>query len=501
MSIESVHALPSSRQPSASGRAEPQVSAHDPFPGIDDDDNDDKSSNVVEDVQPTPPDGRLFSPELAQARRAYFIILGRALALISILMWICLPVYWAALSSSAQRTTNLEAWYIDRDGSRVGQGLWQAFVNNTLPGPRLGWSMIRASDAGSDDQIAQMILNEQAWVAVVVEANATTRLTAARVNGDTTYNPASAITVYYAQARNEIATGNYVVPITTALLQYATEAFATSSAQRYFAQINAQGKVNDTAVGMLAQAPQTISPAISYTTMNLRPYTAPAAQAVTLVGNIFLCIFSFMITMAHSTARKLISPYLRTPSYLLIRIMTPLIAYVPLSMSYALVNLAFALPFDGRYSQSAGFLVFFVYAYLGMASLGLALEAVITLATPRFTPFFLFILIIFNVSPVVLPPELQPSFFVYGAGFPISNLSDAFRTILFNTESHLGRDAAVMVAWILLSCGTISLFTWGMRRRRSVLVQRLCGGKSSKEKTEEKLRHKGVEKSDMVGYA
>lgn len=76
------------------------------------------------------------------------------------------------------------------------------------------------------------------------------------------------------------------------MLQATTSAYATQTAQRYFALIDSNGEPNSTALQMIAQAPQTISPAISWTMVNLRPYNAPAAQAVTLVGNIFLCIFA-----------------------------------------------------------------------------------------------------------------------------------------------------------------------------------------------------------------
>ena len=34
---------------------------------------------------------------------------------------------------------------------------------------------------------------------------------------------------------------------------------------------------------------------------------------------------------------------------------------------------------------------------------------------------------------------------------------------MFNTNSHLGRNAAVIIAWIVMSCGTLSLLTWLMR--------------------------------------
>ena len=70
----------------------------------------------------------------------------------------------------------------------------------------------------------------------------------------------------------EIATGNYLVPLTTAMLQTTTTGYATASAQRYFAQINSNGQPNATALQLIATAPQTIAPGISWTMINLRPY-------------------------------------------------------------------------------------------------------------------------------------------------------------------------------------------------------------------------------------
>ena len=49
------------------------------------------------------------------------------------------------------------------------------------------------------------------------------------------------------------------------------------------------------------------------------------------------------------------------------------------------------------------------------------------------------------------------------------NSSQAFRTILFDTENFLGRNAAIIVAWIILSACTTVVFTWLVRalaRRR-----------------------------------
>ncbi|OBZ73437.1 Nitrosoguanidine resistance protein SNG1 [Grifola frondosa] len=473
VSIETVHiqTLPPSRS-SADRRAEP-------IPGAAPQDNfenrtaDVSQCSVADDNNGEPRYSGFFSPGLASVRRQYFLIIARAVLLISVLIWVSAPVYWGALSNSAKRSKNLEAWFIDRDQSRIGQAIWQAFKNNTLPGPHLNWLSMDPLAMGDDSSVSGLIAEEHAWVAVVIEANTTTTLTNARVNGDKNYDPASAIKMFYSQARNEIATANYIVPITTNLLQFTTSAYATSSAQRYFAQIRGTGDTNDTAVQMIAQAPQTISPAISWSVVNVRPYTAPAAQAVTLVGNIYLCIYAFMITMATATARDLISPHMQ---------------FLP--MSYALVSMAFHIPFSAKFSEGGGFMLFFCYIYLGMAALGLSMESMITILTPRFAPFFLFILIIYNISPVVLPSELQAPFYRYGDGFPIRNLSQALRTIMFNTKSSLGRNAAVLVAWIIMSCATMTIFTWLIRRREHVRLRRIAEVDSSGSKKDSQEEQK-----------
>ena len=53
-------------------------------------------------------------------------------------------------------------------------------------------------------------------------------------------------------------------------------------------------------------------------------------------------------TMGHAAARSIIAPHLAFSSYIILRIVVPLLIYIPLSLSYALVSVAYDLPFDGR---------------------------------------------------------------------------------------------------------------------------------------------------------
>ncbi|KIJ68923.1 hypothetical protein HYDPIDRAFT_144365 [Hydnomerulius pinastri MD-312] len=427
-----------------------------------------------------------FAPEVAHARKEFLTIVLRAIGLTLLLMWTCLPAYWGALAFSSSLTNNLTVWFIDRDQSRIGHALWNDIANNTNPGPQLGWVAVDAQSAGSDDDIMAAVVNQQTWLALVVEANATQSLALARQHGDSTYDPTSALTLYYAQARQEVAAGNYLIPLSTSLLQQSTTAWATTSAQQYLAEIYANGQVNQTALQLLAKAPQTISPGISWRTVNLRPYDAPVATAVILVGQIFLCIFAFIVAMANASARALIQKQLRLRSYLALRFAVPLLAYIPMSLTYALVSIAFQLPTNARYSAVGGFFLFWMYVYMGMAALGLALESMITLLTPKFTPFFLFSLIIVNISSAALPDALQPSFYSLSVAFPVWNLSQAMRTIVFNTQSYLAQNAGVLIGWSLMSSMTLIGFTWYFRRCEIIAALRNepqeRDGEGSKEK-------------------
>ncbi|KAG8692181.1 hypothetical protein FRC08_009958 [Ceratobasidium sp. 394] len=402
----------------------------------------------------------VFDPRIAHLRKIYMKIMLGTLMLTIVMMWICVPVYWGSLARSATHAPSLKTWVIDRDGGEVGQAVVQGLLATTQGGTKqhLGWRQIPADQV---DDVAYAIVDEQAWGAVVINPGATARLAAARASGNSSYNPMSAITFYYAQARNEQATGSYVSPLTIQALTQTLQQFNAKSAATYLSSVAG----NATALAALSAAPQTLSPGIWWATENLRPYNAPVATALTLVGQIYLCIFAFIITMSNDAARGVLGPFLRLRSYLALRLLVPLTLYLPLSLAFAMISLPFHAPFGTKYTYAGGFFLYFFYTYIGMAALGLSTEAMVTILTPRFMSFFLIPLIIANVAVATLPFELQPRFYEYGHAFPVFNNTQAVRTILFNTKNHLGLNAGVIIGWCVLSCITIPLFTVIMRRR------------------------------------
>lgn len=97
---------------------------------------------------------------------------------------------------------------------------------------------------------------------------------------------------------------------------------------------------------------------------------------------------------------------------------------------------------------------------------GFAIEFWVTILTVRFTAFAMLFIIIYQVSVVPFPHDLQVSFYRYGVAVPFYRLSNMYRTLVFDTRNRLGEGFGVLLAWVVLSALiTMPLITWFFRRR------------------------------------
>ncbi|GFZ51748.1 hypothetical protein JCM24511_09516, partial [Saitozyma sp. JCM 24511] len=398
-----------------------------------------------------------FDPEMASFRKLAFMILGKAAVISILVMWSCLPFYWGSVWKADRYTNKLTVRVIDRDGGAVGQSVTSGMLAQT----KLRYFQSSVTVFPSDAVVAKDIVEEGAWAAIVIQPNVTAKLIAARQSGNASYDGSSALQVYYTQARQESAVNRYLLPYIQLELGKVVANVSTQSIAQYLATNSG----NATAVALLAEAPTSVHNSVYYTLTDIRPYDQPVAQAITLVGLIQLLIFAFVITMNNNAVREIIAPYLTNRSYLAYRIVAPLTLYSVVSFFYAMVNLPFKVDFGAKYSYHNGFFLWAFVLNLGMASLGLATEFMITIIGPKFMPFFLIPLIIANVSVVSLPHELQPWIYRYGPAMPSFNLGRTVRTIIFDTKNQIGMDIGILIAWIVVSCCTITVATWLFRRK------------------------------------
>ncbi|KAF9509682.1 hypothetical protein BS47DRAFT_1411675 [Hydnum rufescens UP504] len=406
-----------------------------------------------------------FAPELATKRKVFIEGLITTTILTIIVIWVNLSLYWGAFAHQRDFSKFLDARFIDQDGNDLGTAMRAAFQANidARTNSKIGWVINNQAQSFSDDQVRNLVIEERAWGLVIGKYGATDALIKARENGDSSYNASAAVTFYYNQGRNENGANNYVVPYTEAILNTALANFSAYYTAEYFARQAG----NVTAMRGVARAPQTICDVFSYSSLNLRPYTAPVAQSITIVGYIYVVIFAFILTMTSLQERLALKPFASFRQAVFYRILLPVLMYIPLSLSYAMLSLNTKVPFDSKYSYAGGFFLFLFYIFLGMCALACdaTVQCAATVVPPRFMTFFIFPLILSNVAVAAIPIQLQPWFYRYGYGLPVYNLGQATRTIIFNTKSHLGLNAAVLLAWIALSLVVLPSLMWWEHRR------------------------------------
>lgn len=308
------------------------------------------------------------------------------------------PVYWGSLAHQRSYSHKLNCYFVNRDGSDIGNAFQQVIEANiaTKSQAKLGWQVVDPSAYPTDDAVKHAVRDEKAWLALVgmfwvaapsypvshsfdlsalVEAGSTETLQQSRINGNDTYNGIYVIKVYYAQARNEIAAANFLVPITESLLLQTIANFSVASAGEF---LTTYGE-NATVMANVAKAPQTLAAPVGFQMVNLIPFTAPVATAVLFVGSIYIIIFAFIIsshiqhpvigydtpssdrragyllgtqTLTGYAVRESLEPFLTTAALVELGIIAPLAIYIPLSLSYSMISLAFKVPFQAKWVTS-----------------------------------------------------------------------------------------------------------------------------------------------------
>ncbi|KAK0472580.1 hypothetical protein IW261DRAFT_1596748 [Armillaria novae-zelandiae] len=396
------------------------------------------------------------TPSIQASRAAYLKILAGGCFAMVIVMFCVFSIYWGALWKIPAH--NLGGWVVDFDGEAVGRAVVQGLLAPSSASKVTFEQVGEGEFPGGWEEVASRVVEQKTWVAVVIHSNATSVLNAAVSSVNSSYDGSEAITFYGAEARNENAYRSLIRPSVQGLLAVISQEFA----QEFVAQLASSSSLSSIA----RSAPQILTEPISYTTNNLIPFDIPVASAITFVGLIYLLILAFFIVMIGVSAREVsgLEDKLTTASLIRVRLTSVFVAYFMISLFYSLLSRAFQVDFSRKFGD-AGFVIFWMLNFVGMLSVGLALEAMITLLTTRFVPFFMILWIISNVSVCFMPIAVLPNIYRYGYAMPFYNVSGAVRTILFGTKNELGLHFGILIAWTVVSMMTLPAFQWFMRRR------------------------------------
>ena len=159
---------------------------------------------------------------------------------------------------------------------------------------------------------------------------------------------------------------------------------------------------------------------------------------------------------------------------MLFRTLNAFLAYLLLSLTYTLVNLAFGVSIGTVYGAVGGFFAFWMLSFFAIAAVGLPMESLFTLIGVKWAGYFLTFWLIINVSGAFTSFELMPGFFKYGYGIPFFNVIQGTRHILFGTHSHLGVNFGVLAAWMVIGwAGLARMTVLQLRKNRREGVHRL----------------------------
>jgi len=309
----------------------------------------------------------------------------------------------------------------------------------------------------------QRVYDFKAWGAIIINANATALLQEAVRTGNSSYDPMGAGQVIYVQARDQDTISDYVLPQLEMLQTQVTSPFG----KMWAGMVLSEASTNNTILENLRNSPQSISPAIGFSMFNLRPFSPEVVTPAVTVGLIYLIImafFSFGFFMP--IHMKFVAPSHRPLKFyqlIIYRWCSTVLAYLFISLSYSLVSLAFQIPFS-RPAESqimvdnqtdlyhyGTFPVYWMLNFVGMIALGLASENVAMIVGQPWMAFWLIGWVITNVATSFYAITLAPQFYKWGYAWPLYNIVQASRSILFDLHSEIGLNFGILFAWAAIN--------------------------------------------------
>jgi len=408
-----------------------------------------------------------------------------------------LSLYWAVLFKVETNMSALTTIVVDFDGQSapyqntqplVGPAITKAAQQARMPANTIGWEVRSPADFNYDPiAVRQYIYDQHAWAAVIVNNNATALLRAAVQAGNASYDPLGAAQIIYIEAREESTYDTYIIPQLNA---FQTQVGAIFGPQ-WISQVLSDTSLNP---ATYSRAPQALSPAISFSQFNLRPFTPAAATPAVTIGLIYLIIIAFFSFAFYLPIySKFITPDGHPPMHfwemMIWRLFMVILTYFFLSLAYSFVSLAFQIPFSntGPHPDTSvvnnpdaygrgSFVVYWMLNWMGMCALGLASENMTMIVGQPFTALWLIFWVISNVCTAFYAIPLEPAFFKWGYAWPLHNIVEGSRTILFDTHSKIGLNFGVLFAWtgisIALFFPAAILFRWKNTKEQMKKVPR-----------------------------
>ncbi|CAO2657708.1 Nn.00g038340.m01.CDS01 [Neocucurbitaria sp. VM-36] len=414
-----------------------------------------------------------FSKEGTIARKALVPTLILPIIYNAVLLWACLSLFFGSLIKNND-VSRISVTAINLDNGSFGERFIDG-IKESLggPDPTLNWIFPEKSVEHGDAWSRSMILEEKTWAVLQISANASFSLREALIHGDASYDPTSAVTLYFASARNQVTTLAVTVPVVIGLVNRLLSSLAVSSTASFLQETMKAS--DDTSLSAALQCPQCLASPFAVKQVDIIPFSPAVAFGTLNTGLIFLLTFTFNIFTILRAGAELHGHLFTIRTHFIFRTLSSLASYFFLALMYTLGILAFSIPLTGHYTTfGSGFMALWMLNWCTMGACGLAMESVFTIIGMRWAAFFLNIWLITNASGAFASFELMAGFYKYGYAMPFYHSIQATRTIIFGTKSHLGLNFGVLIVWMMVGWGGIFLgMAWRIRKGRRTGVHQV----------------------------
>ncbi|KAF2266275.1 hypothetical protein CC78DRAFT_459613 [Lojkania enalia] len=424
---------------------------------------------------------------------------------VAIMSFLCL--FWGALFKQEDYIGSLNVWVVDFDGQVPPYKDVEPFVGPFVtggiqglldtPGQHPGYTFRLPSDFDNDPlKVRESVYDYHAWAAVIINPNATALLQAAVRQGNSSYDPLGACQIIYNSARDQTTAASYIVPSMTMVQKIVVSNFGRTWIG-HLLQNNSLVDLN------LESAPQAVSPGVEFTIYDLRPFGPPVATPAVSIGLIYLIILSFFsFTFFLPIHMKYLTPKGHPPLHfyqlIIWRYVATVVSYFLLSLVYSLVSLAFLMPMSNSpgshvwpatnpnaYHRGT-FVVYWMVNWVGMTAFGLASENMAMLLGTPWTALWLIFWVISNVATGFYALPLEAGFYRWGYAWPMHNIVEATRQILFDLHPRIGLNLSVLFAWCAIDTALFPLccfyMRWKTMREKRLVAQREAEWEAKMEK-------------------
>ena len=381
-----------------------------------------------------------------------------------------LCIYTGSYYQRSTRFKNLKMAVIVADQNMgelpniMGQTVEYYFTNITsvqAAGDFHIWNYTKIADVAAKhnntitEEVYRQIHHQKFWAAFYVHENATLDWYEALVTQSQTFDPAqSLMEVVYETGRDYNTVVNYITSIVNQLFIGYNEFIPQSGLVG-----NMLKTLNSTqAIGVLNNAPQLVTTIPTFRVHDLHPVPNALFSATMQLGGVYIIVMTFFLQVFTLRINLYLASKLTGAQFLVAKIISTQFAYFFISLAFIVLNTAFQVPFNVAFGNS-GFLVIWMFAFLLMSSIGSIIEVMVMVAfalKQALLGFVLVYVVVLNLTPVLSPIVLCPSFYRYGYAMPLKNFYDLLQVAYFNAwKGHMGRNIGILVAWIIITNTTL----------------------------------------------